>query len=78
MRPLTEEETEILFKKLAEFIGPNVKFLIDRPEDPYVFRLLDMRVYYVKDSICKLSTNVGRDELMQYKIFIYKSWNMFW
>ena len=65
MRPLTEEETEILFKKLGEFIGPNVKFLVDRPDDPYVFRLIDLKVYYVREAICKLATNVGRDELLQ-------------
>lgn len=28
MRPLTEEETQTLFKKLAEYTGPSLKNLI--------------------------------------------------
>lgn len=66
MRLLTEEETEIFFKKLGEYIGPNIKFLIDKPEDPYVFRMIDLRVYYVSEMIAKLAGNIGRDELLQY------------
>jgi len=65
MRPLTEEELEIFFKKLGEYIGPNVKFLIDRPEDPWVFRMIDLRVYYMSEVIAKLAGNIGREELMQ-------------
>ena len=65
MRPLTDEETKIFFLKLAEFIGPNIKYLIDRSDEPHVFRLIKDRVYYMSETLMKLSTNVGRDELIQ-------------
>ena len=29
MRPLNDEETKIFFNKLSEYIGANIKFLID-------------------------------------------------
>jgi hypothetical protein len=38
MRPLTEEETKILFEKLSKYIGDNVKLLIDRADGAYCFR----------------------------------------
>ena len=38
MRPLTEEETKILFEKLSKYIGENVKLLIDRADGAYCFR----------------------------------------
>lgn len=70
MRPLNEEETKTFFAKLAEYIGANIKFLIDREDDPHVFRLVKNRVYYMSDRMAKLCTNVGKDELLQYKINI--------
>lgn len=65
MRPLNEEETKIFFAKLAEYIGPNIKLLIDRPEDPHVFRLIKNRVYYMSEQLAKWATNVGKEELLQ-------------
>jgi 60S ribosome subunit biogenesis protein NIP7 len=53
MRPLTEEETEIFFKKLGDYIGPNIKFLIDRKEDPWVFRIIESRIYYMSEMMYK-------------------------
>ncbi|KAM3129566.1 hypothetical protein pb186bvf_018317 [Paramecium bursaria] len=64
MRPLNEEEQKIFFSKLKEYIGANIKFLIDNEKDPHVFRLVENRVYYVSERLAKLATNVGRDELM--------------
>ncbi len=49
MRPLTEAETTALFGKLANYIGKNIVHLIDRPNDPHVFRLHRDRVYYVSE-----------------------------
>jgi 60S ribosome subunit biogenesis protein NIP7 len=40
MRPLTDEETKILFEKLSKYIGDNVKLLIDRADGTYCFRWL--------------------------------------
>jgi 60S ribosome subunit biogenesis protein NIP7 len=64
MRPLTDQETERLFEKLASYMGRNIKALIDRPDDPHVFRLQRDRVYYVRESIAKLATCVARDKLL--------------
>jgi len=49
MRPLNEEETKIFFAKLGEYIGANIKLLIDREDDPHVFRLIKTRVYYMSE-----------------------------
>lgn len=64
MRPLTDQETQRLFEKLATYIGRNIAHLIDRPDDPHVFRLQRDRVYYVRESIAKLATCVSRDKLL--------------
>ncbi|CAI5760731.1 unnamed protein product [Candida verbasci] len=64
MRSLTEEETKVVFEKLANYIGRNITFLIDNPESPYVFRLQKDRVYYVSEQIAKFATSVSRSNLM--------------
>ena len=66
MRQLDDEETKVLFTKLGDYIGPNIKYLIDRQDEPHVFRLIKDRVYYTSESLMKLSTNGGRDELLTY------------
>ena len=38
MRPLTDEEAEKVFAKLATFIGDNVALLLDRADGNYCFR----------------------------------------
>src|SRR5579862_2349094 len=64
MRPLTEQETKTLFAKLASYIGRNITFLIDRPENPHVFRLHKDRVYYVSSQIANLATSLPRQNLL--------------
>ena len=64
MRPLTEEETKTLFAKLASYIGRNITHLIDRPDDPHVFRLHKDRVYYVAQHIANLATSLPRQNLL--------------
>ena len=64
MRPLTEDETKILFLKLAEYIGKNVEKLINRNDERYCFRLLKDRVYYVSESLMKASTVVKKENLL--------------
>lgn len=49
MRPLTEEETKTLFTKLSHYVGPNIVHLVDRKDEPHVFRLHRDRVYYVSE-----------------------------
>ncbi|ODV63785.1 ribosome biosynthesis protein NIP7 [Ascoidea rubescens DSM 1968] len=64
MRSLTEEETKVVFEKLANYIGRNITFLIDNKEDPHVFRLQKDRVYYVNEKIAKYATAIARQNLM--------------
>ncbi|ODQ67209.1 putative nucleolar ribosomal biogenesis factor NIP7p [Nadsonia fulvescens var. elongata DSM 6958] len=64
MRPLTEEETKVVFEKLANYIGRNIANLINNKEDPHCFRLQKDRVYYVSEHIAKFSTCIARPNLM--------------
>lgn len=63
MRPLTEDETTLVFEKLAKFIGSNIKQLIDPDGESYCFRLQKDRVYYVSEELMRRATNIGRDHL---------------
>jgi len=64
MRPLTEEETRVFFEKLSKYIGRNIKHLIDRPDEQYVFRLHGDKVYYLSETLMKQATTAGREELV--------------
>lgn len=69
MRPLTEQETQTLFTKLAGYTGNSLKNLIapldDGPDaDRFVFRLQRDRVYYVRLSIANLATSIAREKLL--------------
>jgi hypothetical protein len=69
MRPLTEQETQTLFAKLASYTGGSLKNLIapldNSPNaDRYVFRYHRDRVYYVLLSIANLATSIARDKLL--------------
>lgn len=67
MRPLTEQETEALFAKLANYTGSSLKNLISQTDDNggrYVFRLHQNRCYYVSLAIANLASSVARDNLL--------------
>ena len=64
MRVLTEEETKTFFEKLAKYMGANIKFLIDREDGDYVFRLHRDRVYYLSTDVLKMAAHVGKDDLL--------------
>ena len=64
MRPLTDEEMRIFFEKLKSFIGNNIAKLIDRNDEPYTFRMVKDRVYYISDTQLRLASNIGRDNLI--------------
>mmetsp|Transcript_19902 Transcript_19902/g.50292 ORF Transcript_19902/g.50292 Transcript_19902/m.50292 type:complete len:181 (-) Transcript_19902:583-1125(-) len=64
MRPLTDEETKLVFAKLQSFIGQDVARLIDRKDETHVFRLHNQRVYYVSAKQLHAATNVHRDKLI--------------
>jgi len=64
MRQLTEEETKLFFEKLAKYIGRNIKYLIERSDENYCFRLHKSRVYYVSERIMKKAQHIGNKELV--------------
>lgn len=64
MRPLTEDETKVVFEKLANYIGRNIANLINRADEPYCFRIQKDRVYYVSENIARYAVCVARHNLM--------------
>jgi 60S ribosome subunit biogenesis protein NIP7 len=64
MRPLTNEEMQVFFEKLKQYIGPNISKLIDRTDEPYTFRLVKDRVYYLSEAQMKLATCISKDSLL--------------
>ena len=65
MRPLTEAETKNLFDKLAKYVGPNTKHLIDQKGgDEWVFRLHKSRIWYMPAKLLKLASCVAKRNLM--------------
>lgn len=79
MRPLTEPETQTLFRKLADYTGRSLNNLISPPEkvngaagDRYVFRIQNSRVYYVRESLANLATSVARQSLLSLGVCLGK------
>ena len=64
MRPLTDEETKTFFEKLSKFLGANIKYLIDREDGEYVFRLHRTRVYYLDTQVLKMASHISKDQLI--------------
>jgi len=63
MRPLTDDETKTFFEKLSQYIGRNIKALIEAAE-PHVFRLHNDRVFYVSERVMKAAISFPREELV--------------
>ena len=53
MRALSEQELKLFLEKVQKYIGASVRHLIDRADEPHVFRLHNDRVYYVSESLLK-------------------------
>ncbi|KAE9418702.1 hypothetical protein Angca_003200 [Angiostrongylus cantonensis] len=66
MRPLTDDETEKVFSKLATFIGDNVALLIDRADGDYCFRNHKERVYYCSESLMRQAGCIAREPLLSF------------
>jgi len=78
MRPLTDNETQTLFTKLANYTGRSLNHLLTDTApssntaksassdagDRYVFRIQKDRVYYVRESLANLATSVARTNLL--------------
>jgi 60S ribosome subunit biogenesis protein NIP7 len=64
MRPLTDDEMRTFFEKLRSYLGQDLARLVDRKDEPYTFRLVKDRIYYLSEAQMKLATNIGRDHLI--------------
>lgn len=64
MRCLKENETKIVYDKLAKFVGDDLMKLVDNKEDPHVFRLIRERVYYVPANVVKYANAIPRKQLI--------------
>lgn len=65
MRPLTDDETEKVFEKLAKYIGENIKLLLESDEE-YCFRLHRDRVYYASEKLMRTAAVAGRKSLISF------------
>lgn len=63
MRPLSEEELKQFLEKVGRYIGNNVRHLVERDDEPHVFRLHNDRVYYVGENLLKKAGCVARKNL---------------
>ncbi|XP_051026849.1 60S ribosome subunit biogenesis protein NIP7 homolog [Acomys russatus] len=59
MRPLTEEETRVMFEETVKYIRGNLQLLMDRPKGTYCFHLPNDQVYCVSGMTLKLATNIS-------------------
>ncbi len=53
----------MVLEKLFKFIGKNIKSLVERIDEPYVFRLHKNKIFYVREALMKRATNVRAPEL---------------
>jgi len=54
---------KIFFEKLAKYIGRNIKYLLERKDEEYCFRLNKERVFYVSESLMKSAANIPGEKL---------------
>lgn len=53
MRPLTEDETHVVFEKLSKFLGTNIKMLVERKDKKvYCFRCEPQKI--LRAQLCAL------------------------
>jgi 60S ribosome subunit biogenesis protein NIP7 len=72
MRPLTDAETKLVFEKLAKYIGGKLKFLIEREDKVYVFRLHRNRVFYCDENLLKYAGHFEKKKLVSFGTCIGK------
>jgi 60S ribosome subunit biogenesis protein NIP7 len=72
MRQLTEIETKKLLEKLAKYIGPNTKHLLDRKDEEHCFRFHKNRVWYLPTRLAKAASSVARKNLMAIGVLFAK------
>jgi 60S ribosome subunit biogenesis protein NIP7 len=66
MRPLTDEETKLVFEKLVKYIGKKITYMVDNEENNFVFRLHKNRVYYCNEEMFKFVINFEKKKLISF------------
>ncbi|EFO24834.1 60S ribosome subunit biogenesis protein NIP7 [Loa loa] len=66
MRPLSDDEAEIVFRKLAHYIGDHTRSLVERGDAAYCFRLHKDRVYYCTEKLMRKAACVSREPLLSF------------
>ena len=65
MRPLTDDETMMVFEKLKKYIGSKLKYLVESEDGRvYIFRLHKNRVYYCDEELLKIASHFERKKLI--------------
>lgn len=72
MRPLSEDETQLVIKKLSKYMGDNVKQMLEREDQPHVFRLHRNRVFYCSEILCRKAQHFARKNLVSFGTCIGK------
>lgn len=72
MRPLSDEETKIVFEKLAKYLGGKLKFMIERDDKVFVFRLHRTRVFYCDEELVKYAEHFESKKLISFGTCIGK------
>jgi 60S ribosome subunit biogenesis protein NIP7 len=64
MRPLTDDETKLVFEKLAKYIGGKLKLMLENDDKTYVFRLHKNRIFYCDETVIKLAQHFEKKKLV--------------
>lgn len=72
MRPLTDEETKLVFDKLIKYIGKKIAYMIENQDTTFVFRLHRNRVYYCDEEMLKFIGHFSRKKLISFGTCIGK------
>lgn len=72
MRALTPDEMEQLLTKLSKYIGANTKHLLERKDEPWVFRLHARRIWYMPQRLLAAASTIARPNLLSIGVLIAK------
>lgn len=72
MRFLNKQEARLLFEKFAQFIGDDVKPLLEREGSTWTFGVHKNRVYYMKQDLYNHCKNFGEKCLLSAGVYVGK------
>ncbi|SPJ13028.1 large ribosomal subunit assembling protein, putative [Plasmodium sp. DRC-Itaito] len=72
MRPLNDQETMIVFKKLSKFVGNNLLTMLSYSNEEYILRLHRSNVYFVRADVAKQAESLNKNSLISMGICLGK------